>query len=284
MRINEDEVVMISVAGKISHPTMRTHYRVDGRGTPHIFPGVGGIVYNFTLGDPAFKPVGDHVEPDVSIGNENREKGLALMTYSCVGNEAVVVSGDAKGRKGYVIGKHGGIDHVIVHFDELDGLKIGDEILIKACGQGLKLLDHPDVKVYNVDPNLLKKIPIEEKGGKIFFPVTVRIPAELMGSGVGANNPAGGDYDIITNDSKMIEKLGIDKVRIGDFVAIENHDNSYGLGGYRKGAISIGVVVHSNCVLTGHGPGVVVIMTSPDGKIEPILDEKANLKNYIGRS
>ena len=281
MRTNKDEVVMISVFGKISHPTMRSHYRVDGRGTPHIFPGVGGIVYNFTVGDPAFKLAGDHVEPDVSIKNGNKDENLALMTYSCIGNEALIVSGDAKGRKGYVMGKHGGINHVLVHFDDLSGLKIGDEILIKAYGQGLKILDHPEIKVYNIDPNLLEKIPIEEKDGKLMFPVTVKIPAELMGSGVGANNPAGGDYDIITNDEKTIRELGIDRVRIGDFVAIEDHDNSYGMGGYKKGAISVGVVVHSNCVLAGHGPGVVVIMSSAEGRIEPIIDEKANLKNFM---
>ena len=222
------------------------------------------------------------MEPDVSMKNENNDENLALMTYSCIGNEAIVVSGDAKGRKGYVIGKHGGINHVLVHFDDLEGLKIGDEILVKAHGQGLKLLDYPDIKVYNIDPNLLERIPIREEKGKLIFPVTVKIPAELMGSGVGANNPAGGDYDIITNDEQTIKEIGIDKVRIGDFVAIENHDNSYGMGGYRKGAISIGVVVHSNCVLAGHGPGVVVIMTSASGKIEPILDEKANLRNFMG--
>ena len=40
-----------------------------------------------------------------------------------------------KGRCGYVTGKHGGIDHVMVYFDEetLDLMTCDDKVLIKAC-------------------------------------------------------------------------------------------------------------------------------------------------------
>ena len=31
--------------------------------------------------------------------------------------------------------------------------------------------------------------------------------------------------------------------------------------GYLKGAVSIGVVVHSDCVKMGHGPGITTIVT-----------------------
>ena len=43
-------------------------------------------------------------------------------------------------------GKHGGIDHVMVYFDEetLELMTTEDKVLIKACGQGLKLIDHED--------------------------------------------------------------------------------------------------------------------------------------------
>ena len=46
---------------------------------------------------------------------------MSLQIYSCVGNEAKVVSGDAKGAIGYVIGHHGGSEHVIVDFPKSRG-------------------------------------------------------------------------------------------------------------------------------------------------------------------
>ena len=35
---------------------------------------------------------------------------------SCIGNEAKVVSGAAKGKKGIITGKHGGCNHIIIDF------------------------------------------------------------------------------------------------------------------------------------------------------------------------
>ena len=84
----------------------------------------------------------------------------------------------------------------------------------------------------------------------------------MTGSGIGASNPVGTDYDINTHDMEEVRKFGIDKIKIGDLVVISDHYNEFGVGGFRRSAISIGVVVHSNCVKTGHGPGVVVITTS----------------------
>jgi len=102
-----------------------------------------------------------------------------------------------------------------------------------------------------------------------------------MGSGLGSASVASGDYDITTADSETIHKLGIDKLRFGDIVAIDNTDNRYGRC-YRKGAVTIGVVVHSDCILAGHGPGVTTIMTAKTGKIAPVVDKKANIAHYLG--
>jgi len=182
-----------------------------------------------------------------------------------------------------VIGKHGGINHVLIHFNQevKESLAIGDKIQVKGWGNGLVLEDYPEVRAYNIDPALFEKISIEEKDGKLFFPVKAVVPGYLMGSGAGSGNPAGGDYDIITNDKALIGKLGLDKLCIGDFVAIENHNDSFGLGGYVEGAVTIGVVVHGDCIITGHGPGVTVILTSHKDFIIPIINEKANISNYL---
>jgi hypothetical protein len=154
--------------------------------------------------------------------------------------------------------------------------------LIKAYGQGLKLLDCPEIKVFNLDPSLLEKMNIEEIGdGTIKVPVTCEIPAKLMGSGLGSASVASGDYDITTADKKMVEKYKLDQLRFGDIVVISDADNSYGRS-YREGAVSVGIVVHSDCVIAGHGPGVATLLTSTTSKIKFYIDADANIANYLG--
>ncbi len=124
--------------------------------------------------------------------------------YACIGNEAKVVTGDAKGAKGTVTGHHGGAEHVLIDFsdDVLEKLTLDDKILIKGYGQGLKLLDYPEISVYNVDPNLLEKMGIIEKDGELHVPVVAVVPSFLMGSGIGSTSMGTGDYDIMTADEK----------------------------------------------------------------------------------
>jgi hypothetical protein len=250
-------------------------------------PGVGGITYNIKVGDKAFGWEADHVEPGVStvVNEEKRDEGpnCAYNILACMGNQTRVVSGDAKGALGLVTGHHGGIEHVLIDFaqDALEKLCIGDKILVKAYGQGLKLLDYPEIKVFNLDPSLLEKMNIKEIGdGTIDIPVTCEIPAKLMGSGLGSDNVASGDYDITTADKKMVEKYKLDQLRFGDIVAISDADNSYGRS-YREGAVSIGIVVHSDCVIAGHGPRVATLLTSITSKIKFHIDTDANIANYL---
>jgi len=97
-----------------------------------------------------------------------------------------------------------------------------------------------------------------------------------MGSGLGANQTHSGDYDIQLFDENVREQYGLDDLRLGDLVAIIDADHSFGRV-YRQGAISVGIVIHTNCVTAGHGPGVTSLMTSPTGKIIPEIDAKANI-------
>lgn len=282
LNTNKEHVVKWSVQGKIHHP-IGGNYRISHDGKPMILPATGGISYNVSVGDSVFNWAGDHVEPGVSIRNENSSENAALMTFACIGNEAKIVSGDAKGKKGYVTGMHGGIDHVLIYFDEetLEDLAIDDKIMVKAYGQGLKLNNYENVHIMNIDPNLFEKLNIKEENGKLKVNVVGKVPAYLMGSGIGSKSAAtDGDYDIMTADMEEIKRLGLDKLRFGDLVLLQDCDNTYGVG-YLKGAVSIGVVVHSDCVKSGHGPGVTVIMTCKDDTIEGIIDENANIKNYM---
>ena len=285
LRTNADKLVKISVVGEVASPVIgKSVYRVSPTGTPTILPGVGGITYNLRVGDLACGWEADHVEPCVSVENKENDPrygqgaNAAFNVLSCIGNQATVVTGDAKGSKGIVTGKHGGIEHVLVDFqpEVLEKLMLGDKILVKAFGLGLKLIDFTDVKVMNMDPCFWEALDPKPNGEKLEVPVTHMIPAAIMGSGLGANQTHSGDYDIQLFDENVIEQYGLEDLRLGDLVAIIDSDHSFGRI-YRQGSISVGIVVHTNCVTAGHGPGVTSLMTSPSGKIIPKIDAKANI-------
>jgi hypothetical protein len=285
LRTNADKLIKISVMGEVANPIVgKAVYSISAKGAPSVLPGVGGITYNLRVGDPACGWEADHVEPSVSIENKENDSrfgqgaNTALNVLSCVGNEASVVSGDAKGAKGIVIGKHGGIDHVLVDFQPavLEKLMLGDKILVKAYGVGLKLTEFPDVKVLNMDPRFLDALNPKPNGEKLEVPVSHIVPAAIMGSGLGANQAHSGDYDIQLLDENIVEQYGLEDLRIGDLVAIIDADHSFGRI-YHQGAISVGIIVHTDCVTAGHGPGVTSLMTSQSGKIIHKIDPKANI-------
>lgn len=289
LRTNVDRLVKISVVGEVASPVYgKGVYNISAEGVPMVLPGVGGITYNVRVGDPACGWEADHVEPGVSIENKENDPrfgqgaNTALNVLSCVGNEAVMVSGDAKGAKGVVTGKHGGIEHVLVDFqpETLEKLMLGDKVLVKAFGVGLKLLDFPEVKVMNMDPRFLEALDPKPNGDKLEVPVTHIIPAAIMGSGLGANQTYSGDYDIQLFDEVTRREYGLEDLRLGDLVAILDADHSFGRI-YRKGAVSVGIVVHTNCVTSGHGPGVTTLFTSSSGKIIPKIDSKANIASLL---
>lgn len=291
LKTNEDKLVELSMQCKPGPPRIRPGWKVDHEGKPFILPSIGGITLNIQVGDSAFGLAGDHIEPGVSC-SANSEKPFdfpnnSLQLLSCIGNEAMIVSGDAKGEKGVVTGHHGGSEHVIVDFPKkiLKQLTYDDKIMIRTRGQGLRLIDYPDIKLYNLDPDLLKKMKIKQKKekklkGLIEVPVTTIVPAQCMGSGLGAAHTAAGDYDIMTSDPDTVKEYKLDKLKFGDFVALLDHDNSYGRS-FLKGAISIGVVVHSDCLLAGHGPGVSTLMTCSQPLIKPMLDADANIADLL---
>ena len=288
LKTNVEKLIKISVMGEIASPTIRSVYNVSATGKPLVLPGVGGITYNLRIGDPACGWEADHVEPGVSVENKENDArsgqaaNTAFNVLSCVGNQATVASGEAKGAKGVVTGKHGGIEHVLVDFpvEVLEKLMLGDRILVKAYGTGLKLLDFPTIKVLNIDPFLLEEWNPQPNGEKLEVPVTHIVPAAIMGSGLGANQVNSGDYDIQLFDSTIVAQYGLESLRLGDLVAIIDADHSFGRI-YRQGAVSVGVVVHSNCITAGHGPGVTTLMTSSDGKIIPKISQSANIASLL---
>jgi len=285
VKINQERLVQVSVMGEVHAPHSRggQPYGVGHDGVARVLPGTGGITYNIRVGDSALGWAADHVEPGVTVLNPNEEENNSLNILACVGNEAKVASGDAKGKVGVVTGKHGGSEHILVDFppEALEALVHGDKILIRAWGRGMEIEGFPEVKTLNLSPQLFEAMGLQgdPHTGVLTVPVAAIVPGELMGSGVGASSERG-DYDIMTNDREALAEQGLEGLRLGDIVAIKDHDNSFGRN-WRKGAMSIGIVVHSDCFGAGHGPGVTTLLTSATGKIVPQLDKGANIAHYL---
>ncbi|KKO20799.1 MAG: DUF4438 domain-containing protein [Candidatus Brocadia sp.] len=285
METNEKNLVEISVIGEVSSPQSGSSpYSITPDGKPKVLPGIGGITYNVKVGDNAVRWEADHVEPCVSVKNKDREENGALNLLSCIGNLARVITGDAKGGTGVVTGKHGGIENVLVDFEDrtLEKLAIGDKILIRGVGVGLSFPGYQHIKPLNMSPGLLKALPIREDKTRhvLHVPVTHIIPAAIMGSGLGSQHCYRGDYDIQLFDKPTVEQHHLQSLRFGDIVAIMDADHTFGRI-YKTGSVSIGVIVHSNCVTAGHGPGVTTLLTSAEGKIVPSLDSAANIGVYL---
>jgi small GTP-binding protein len=128
----------------------------------------------------------------------------------------------------------------------------------------------------DIDPDLFEKLPIKEENGQLIVDVKCEVPAYLMGSGIGSASAYTGDYDIMTADQKAVKENNIDSLCFGDLVLLKNCDNTFGRG-YLEGAVSIGVVVHSDCIKMGHGPGVTTIMTCKTGIIKGNICDKAEI-------
>jgi hypothetical protein len=291
LKTNLEQLIEIAVAGEISHPTVEKTPRTAYDGTPFVPVGHAGIAFNVKVGDPAFGwAAGDHVEPGVGISQDCCDEcNVALPTYACVGNEATIVSAEMegkdaklKGATGTVTGKHGG--RVLIYFPKriLERLCVGDRVQVRAGGVGLKLLDYPHVAVMNCGPQLLRALNLSEKGGKVRVPVAKVVSGKLVGYGLGSSRVHAGDYDIQSSSAEVVREGSLDQLRLGDIVAITDHDATHGPR-WQPEAVTVGVIVHGSSPRAGHGPGICPLMTTArKDAIEPIITRKANLVDLLG--
>ncbi len=286
LRTNAADLVMQAVIGEIGSPIGRTNpYRIGNDGVPRILPGPGGITINHRVGDRCVGLAADHIEPGVSLRNHQRNVGgapdgpnLALMTTACVGNLARVVSGACRGATGLVTAKHGGVNHVLVDFDSrtLARLSIGDHVQIYGCGLGLALPDYPEITLTNCAPSLLRRWNPTPRGSALEIRVTHIVPAEIIGSGRGQNTVSRADFDIELFDPGVRRRYSLDTLRFGDLVCVEGADSRFGFS-VRHGHFTFGIIAHSDSTVSGHGPGVVALMTGPMSRLRPIFDARANI-------
>lgn len=279
LRWNFSELVEMAVTGQVSQPAVRQgaylHWP-DGRAT--TLPGMYGIVYNARVGDRAFGWAADHLEPGVSIAHADERADYALHYLTCIGNEAEVTSGLARGARGIVTGEHA---RLLVDFapDVLERMTIGDTVQIRAHGRGLRLEGHPALEFKKTSPALAEAFGLRVDGGRVICPVAMELPARIMGSGAELNAEFV-DQDVMSGDRALMAELGIDQMRLGDLIAIRDVDHRFGRS-YRRGWVAICLCIHGDSVLTGHGPGILTLITGPEDALGFTIDPAANIATTL---
>ncbi len=277
---NVDELVEMAVTGRVTQPALRRGgYTPWPDGVGVMLPGMSGITYSARVGDRAFGWAGDHVEPGVSIAHEEERADFALHYLTCIGNEAEVVSGLAKGAKGVVTGEHA---RILVDFapEVLEEMTIGDSVQIRTVGRGIRLTDHPEIEFKKTSPALADALHLRLVDGVIQCPVAIELPPRIMGSGAELNAEFV-DQDLMSGDRALMADLGIDQMRLGDVIGIRNVDHRYGRS-YRRGWTAICLCIHGDSVMTGHGPGILTLVTGPTEQLDFHIDPAANIAHTLG--
>jgi hypothetical protein len=279
-------LVTVNLLGAVEHPALDgSPYRIDRNGRPYVPTGDGGIVLGLELGDSAFALDADHAAPGACLVHADPAARQALAAYACVGNEVQVRTGEAAGARGVVLGKRGEEGRVVAGFAAaaLARMRPGDEVSVHARGQGWRPPGlPPEVAVMNLDPGILPLLPIDLPGAgpgpetgpetgiaavAVAVGVRVTVPSRLAGNGIG-RPAAAWDLDL------QLPPPGPDgagDVALGDLVAVSDLDVRYNMG-YRRGWMTVGIVVHGASPLPGHGPGITPLLTGPAAALRPHPD------------
>jgi uncharacterized protein DUF4438 len=146
---------------------------------------------------------------------------------------------------------------------------------VRARGQGWRPPGlPPEVAVMNLDPAVLPLLPIVlpaagtgTEAEAVAVGVRVTVPGRLAGNGIG-RPAAAWDLDL------QLDPPGPDgagDLALGDLVAVSDLDVRYNMG-YRRGWVTVGIVVHGASPLPGHGPGITPLLTGPAAALQPHSD------------
>ncbi len=260
--------VAMNLAGVVESPSIgTTPYRVDREGRPYIPVGDGGVVLGVHLGDLVGAVDGDHVAPGATLAHPDPAARFGLTSYACIGNPVRVRDGAAAGTRGWVLGKRGEDGRVLVALPDeaLAVLQPGDGVAVRAYGQGA-VLPAAAVAVMNLDPRLLDPLGVVVAAGRVEVPVRAVVPGRLAGNGVG--RPAQ-QWDVDLAFPAGDPVLG--GLRLGDLLAVTDLDVRHNIG-YRRGWVTVGLVVHGDSPQPGHGPGLTPVLTGPADLLLPQVD------------
>jgi hypothetical protein len=108
--------------------------------------------------------------------------------------------------------------------------------------------------------------------------VRVTVPSRLAGNGIG-RPAAAWDLDLQLPppgpDSAGDPALG--DMALGDLVAVSDLDARWNMG-YRRGWVTVGIVVHGASPMPGHGPGITPLLTGPAA----VLQAHADAAGHVG--
>ncbi|MCP4900396.1 MAG: DUF4438 domain-containing protein [bacterium] len=282
---NKDKLVTLAVQGKIAPAEPSRSYQVTWDGKPKMAVGIGGINYNLKIGDKVFgwasadrATVGVATVGATGEGDSDRARA-SWRNLTSIGNQVKVINGEAKGEYGLIIGKFESF--VLIHFpaETLEKLSIGDKLHVKAVGVGLQIDRFPDFFPHGVTPELLEQIVSEKADGSLEAPVVKVIPGELAGRGAGRGSLSG-NWHIQTCFPPDVEKYGLDELRFGDLVLLEDVQTDYGMGYYEGGA-TLGIVCSGPSDFSGLGVGVTPILSTRTGKLTGRIDPSANLGAFL---
>ena len=162
---------------------------------------------------------------------------------------------------------------MIVGFGQADlaRMRPSDQVAVRAFGQGMRPEGlRPDVMVMNLDPDVLALLPVavpDRHDAAVTVGVRMTVPSKLAGNGIG-RPAAGWDLDL------QLPPPGPDgagDLLLGDLVAVTDLDARWNMG-YRRDWVTVGVVVHGDSPLPGHGPGITPVLTGPAGALRPQPD------------
>jgi hypothetical protein len=265
------KLVDVNLAATVEQASVGSDpYRIDADGAPYLPVGDGGIVLDVRLGDGVWERPADHAAPGACLTHPDPAAGYALAAQACIGNLVTVRTGAAAGRAGVVVGKRGEGGRVIATFPQetLRLLRPGDQLAVRGRGTGAAD-PVPGVTIRNIDPALLALLPVTVGPDALDVGVRAQLPSKLVGNGIGRPTPMWDlDLQLTPATARRYDAAGL---RLGDLVAITDLDARFNAG-YRRGWVTIGLVVHGGSPQPGHGPGVVAILIGPAGLLRASAD------------
>jgi hypothetical protein len=100
-----------------------------------------------------------------------------------------------------------------------------------------------------------------------------------VGAGLGLTSE-GGSVHLQSTDRALLSELGLDRLRLGDLVSLEDTDTRYNHG-YLTGARAIGVVCSTDGPRAGYGPGITVLLTAPAGELDSFEAPGTNIAELL---